>query len=107
MTTLLGIVGSVVASYLGQFLHLYGPDGEPGSSAPSSVPSLSWRFMHFISPAGRPLDHALGAVQPQWPIHRPSASLQTRSRASGACPAFGIPIACLEHRCPRIIGGFV
>jgi len=30
LTTVLGVVGSVVASYLGQALHLYGPDEGAG-----------------------------------------------------------------------------
>lgn len=51
MTTLLGIVGSVVASYLGQFLHLYGPDEGAGFIGAIIGAIIVLAVWHFI--AGR------------------------------------------------------
>ena len=51
LTTILGVVGAFVASYLGQALDGIPPAKVPGSSAPSSVP-LSFSLSGDSSPSG-------------------------------------------------------
>jgi uncharacterized membrane protein YeaQ/YmgE (transglycosylase-associated protein family) len=48
MTTILGIIGSVVASYLGQLLHLYGPDESAGFIGAVIGAVIVLAIWHFI-----------------------------------------------------------
>jgi len=49
LTTILGIVGSVVASYLGQALHLYGPDEGAGLIGAVIGAIIVLAIWHFVT----------------------------------------------------------
>jgi uncharacterized membrane protein YeaQ/YmgE (transglycosylase-associated protein family) len=77
LTTVLGIIGSVVATLLGRAIHLYGPDQSAGIIAsivsgrlrPASVQSWPLPMSAVVATAGRAAWRLLAPSVPQLHLH--------------------------------------